>query len=583
VSTLVYTFEPEGNVQAISPDGQKVAFGNTSLQVVHVPNPAAIWPIGSGRSLRFIDDDHVTWIRPVSAVTAQRFVADLRAFDANIPPTGDDPFFVAANEFEASGSHWASAFTAARRVAFDNRLLTTGVTSVRMAGQFLLTVRDNVTFEVYLNGVLDWSAPKPTEANEFQISTHGWITYGYYGPAKMITPDGMIHDISVAPWGKEGVARLVHTVDGEVWAWSSTNNRIDEPMVLGRRLTFGTNGKWRSEAECIVLTAFPADTICVAEWDTHGAYVVAGSANLGRSTPLQVHVVPIDTARIPVPDPAVPATLPDIPWKSGPVWTPFDIRASWQATATARQGNVFWFRKGDPVENDPQGDVGAWLDLDPVTNNVGLLADSSTGQKINGLNDWMYFDKARLWFPLVGTSGWSVTYDCEFRWRHHAIAGKATGDPKRVSMAFEVGRAVFKGVEVVYRHTYDASVDDNDIEYSYYDRNMREIRWEMWHKGAMVQHTQPVPFTGTEAFVVAPRPQPYGPIAGEDEMNAPGVTIDSYGTAIRPGQPWAVEFHDRFNDVRGKVEIVNGSLYVSLKNAKGEDRSGNKRPVAVQP
>jgi len=223
--------------------------------------------------------------------------------------------------------------------------------------------------------------------------------------------------------------------------------------------------------------------------------------------------------------------------------TPFDIRAAWMATATARQGNVFWFRKGDPVANDPQGDVGAWLDLDPATNNVGLLADSSTGEKINGLNDWMYFDKARLWFPLIGTSGWSATYDCEFRWRHHAIAGKTTGDPKRVSMTFEVGRAVFQGVEVVYRHAYDASVDDSDVEYSYYDRNMREIRWEMWHKGSMVQHTQPVPFTGPEAFVVAPRPQPYGPIGGQ-VVAKPTITIRDYwpreGTAPLRWQATAV-------------------------------------------
>lgn len=292
----------------------------------------------------------------------------------------------------------------------------------------------------------------------------------------------------------------------------------------------------------------------------------------------------IDLAQ-PMVDLRVPDAKPNLPWKSDSIDTAYDIREAWRATATAERSHVCWFRKGDPVANDPQGAVGAWLDYDPTTWMVGLLADSSTGEKVppaGVLNDWMYFAKARPWFPLIGMSGWEDTYYCEFWWRHHLLAGKTHGDPKRVRVVFESGYGVFNGVEVFYRHTYDASADDSDIEYSFYDKSMREIRWEMWHKGAMVQHTQPVPFTGPEPFATCPRPQPYGPIEG-DEMNAPGVTIDSYDPVIRPGQPWKIALHDRNNDVHVTVELRDGSVYASLKNAKGEDRSGSKRPVAVQP
>jgi hypothetical protein len=68
-----------------------------------------------------------------------------------------------------------------------------------------------------------------------------------------------------------------------------------------------------------------------------------------------------------------------------------------------------------------------------------------------------------------------------------------------------------------------------------------------------------------------------------DEMNAPSVTVDRYGPVIGPTGTWSVEFHDRNNEgVSGKVEIVNGSVHVTLTNPEGSDRSGNKRPVEVR-
>ncbi len=603
MSTLVYQFGPEGEVQAVSPDGQKVAYGTTDLRVVHVPNPTAIWPIGAGRAPRFLDNDHVTWIRPIDLRHSQRFVADLRAFTANPPPTDEDTELLASNDFEASNGHWGSSFidnayaVPLRRLAYDNRVLGTNQSGCRMAGRYLLTIRADTVFEVYRDGVLWYACPRPADANEYQISTEGWITCGYYGVSRLITPDGRLHNISVAPWGQEGPARLVHLPDGSVWAWTATNNRIEQPIVLGRPLIQTATGKWFSDPECVELPDFPATSLAVAWWAERASFTVAGSANLGHETPCQVHVVPSSMARAEVPDPAPPGPLPDVPWKSDPVGTPFDISSMLRGSATAEQSGVLWYRKSDPLNGDP---VGAWLDFDEAANLVGLLADSSTGQ-VTGedRDDWMYFDGIRTWMPLRGASGWSAEYDCDFVWRD----GTRTHEHVRVVM--ESGYARIGGVEVFFRHTYDPRhVDPKNprrqlpdgtwvgrmagfLEYSYYDHT-REQKWDELqddHDGVphVTRSTQPVPFTGKEVFQPAPRPQPYGPIAGDDEMNAPGVTIDSYDPVIRPGQPWKVALHDRNNDVHVTVELRDGSLYASLKNAKGENKSGNKRPVVVQP
>jgi hypothetical protein len=75
-------------------------------------------------------------------------------------------------------------------------------------------------------------------------------------------------------------------------------------------------------------------------------------------------------------------------------------------------------------------------------------------------------------------------------------------------------------------------------------------------------------------------PQP--PPPEDDEMNPPGVTIDKFDPVIKPGQPWKVEFHDRHNDMSARVELVNGSVHVLIRNSKGEDRSGARRSVDVR-
>jgi hypothetical protein len=79
------------------------------------------------------------------------------------------------------------------------------------------------------------------------------------------------------------------------------------------------------------------------------------------------------------------------------------------------------------------------------------------------------------------------------------------------------------------------------------------------------------------AAVTPPPPDP-----PKDKPMKPGVTIDSYDSIIRPGQPWEIKFHDRNGVVSCEVEIVNGSVHVTMTNPEGSDRSGARRPVEVR-
>jgi hypothetical protein len=116
-------------------------------------------------------------------------------------------------------------------------------------------------------------------------------------------------------------------------------------------------------------------------------------------------------------------------------------------------------------------------------------------------------------------------------------------------------------------------------------------RWEDWRTkddnsgDEQMQQTQfrQVDTAPVVSWRLSLRPRDASLLPDEDEMNAPGVTVDKYGPVITPNGSWSVEFHDRNNDgLSGKVEIVNGSVHVTLTNPEGSDRSGNRRPVEVK-
>jgi hypothetical protein len=291
MSTLVYRYDDgDGHYPLVSPDGNLVAWGNKQLRVISVENPSDIWSIGEGKDIRFIGDDILTWVNILSATTARRFVGTHSGKQSF--PTFDDERLVAGNDFEASRGSWASVLIETRRLAVNNREWFLGVRAVRMCGSYMLTIEQrgaHEVFAVYFDGQFQREHALPANANRFRISELGWITFGYYGLCGLITPEGGIYDITVTPWLQEHVARIVHLPDGNVWAWNATVTPNGNPLVLGRPLRFNTElRRWYSDATCVQLP-FPAELVDAVF--KNGNFIVAGSANLGTVTPLEVHRV----------------------------------------------------------------------------------------------------------------------------------------------------------------------------------------------------------------------------------------------------------------------------------------------------
>jgi hypothetical protein len=311
MSTLVFRYDGDGHKPRGNSKGNLVAWGNTSLNVVHVPNPSAIWRIGEGRHLRFLDDRRVVWLRNLTDTTADLYHDDLRFFSGGIKELGLDPSLIAGNDFEAANGHWASVLINERRLTYDGQRRDVSARAVRMCGDYMLTVEQSSSleyFSVYLNGQLSRRHPLPSIANEFKINEDGWISYGYYGPTRILTPDGESHQINVT--ADESVARIIRLSSGQVWAWTSTviNN---QPFVLGRPLVYDDRARaWSSDDECVQLP-FPAEGVDVQWWEEKQSFTVAGSANLGTTTPLEVHVVPLSHPRTALPPIEPPVEPPE--------------------------------------------------------------------------------------------------------------------------------------------------------------------------------------------------------------------------------------------------------------------------------
>lgn len=94
--------------------------------------------------------------------------------------------------------------------------------------------------------------------------------------------------------------------------------------------------------------------------------------------------------------------------------------------------------------------------------------------------------------------------------------------------------------------------------------------------GAGQLRTVTVPLD-TPRRTVPPDPPPPPPPPPETDMrHIPGVTIETYDTALPAGGDWRLVFHDRNDEdpTTTTVTFHNGYLRVAMKNSKGEDISG---------
>lgn len=203
----------------LSADGRYVAYGNwgeswvTDLETKQNYNFSS--PINlpaGGRCIRgqWIQPDTLSFV--CEAPPGNSFYRyEVKVGEWVAQKTGDDSSLVAGNEVVAADGHWASWLAAGFRLVQDNKVTATGaggrialsknllVHACTNANQAICVRKDGLSFKTYV--------PKTPL---FGLSiTDGYITYGGSGPVRGITPTGGDIDLTVAPWKKEYVGKVI--------------------------------------------------------------------------------------------------------------------------------------------------------------------------------------------------------------------------------------------------------------------------------------------------------------------------------------------------------------------------------------
>jgi hypothetical protein len=598
MSTLVYEYSGDGHRPEVSPDGQKVAWGDENLKVVHVPNPAAIWPVGPGRDLRFLTNDLITWVRVLGSTAAQRYQADLRNFSVGLP-TLDPAELVAGNDFYASNGTWISVLERLRRLTYrspSTQFEKLGVRAGRLKGDWLATIETKGSGEVvvlYHRGLTFREFPLHRDFHRFNVSEKGLITFGYYGQTWLLTHDGRVHDITICPNKQESVARLVHLPNGETWAWTSTVF-LDVPMVIGRPLII-TEIEVKSSDQCVVLRDFAAEGVDAGWWTERQAFTVAGSANLGNTTPLQVHVVPLTHSREKLED------KQPILDTSGELVNLWDFivpdRKYWPRTSKrGHDMDVSW--DGENFYTLPFGEFRHWVRFRIKDGVMTLIEDHSkdgqnTGDWSATKGTWLKQHMAPRNFGgevLESPDNWLVRYaadSCDIV-DAHPLAFK--------TYLHQHWRQFYCGPDLGWQEVIVTAADLGTlVEYTYWAKGGRslfrfqavhgetgKLHFENWFELFGGPHLTPTPGCWKpEHLAINSWP------VGEDDVNKPGIDIIDYEKIIEPGRDLLiVHWKDRNNPGHErKVKIVRGRLLVedTVDGWKTKsDYTGNSRAVTIK-
>jgi hypothetical protein len=269
---------------------------------------------------------------------------------------------------------------------------------------------------------------------------------------------------------------------------------------------------------------------------------------------------------------------------------------------TGQQPNVFSIAKHPDGGGEWWAHDDAWVyhHLDQAGSPINdvIFGQFNVRRDANGNRiDAYYFADDARWMPRRVKTGHTLTVET----RIYRIAD-GSSEPWRHVNRFEVFSSypspIGTGRALVMTYDPRRHRDPNGRLQGRYEKGVYVVvhgrkyhRWEDWRTkddnsgDELMQQTefQQVDTAPAVTWRLSRRPANAKLLPDEDEMNAPGVTVDRYGSVIGPTGTWSVEFHDRNNvGISGKVEIVNGSVHVTMTNPEGSDRSGNRRPVEVR-
>lgn len=475
----------DGWFPRLSPDAKHVASGSNTIWLDGSALAAGIGPV---------------WLSPYEFLFGSQTTGALMRYTlggvAPNPVTGATG--IGGNQIAAGGNRWAIFRTDPVRIILDNGTVVPGQGNPCISddGSHFASV-DYATGEILVDGIkllfagdnlnLRWGSQ--TLCWERFQRIYGITTPGQ--PVIDLTIPGLHQYKPVPVWTGKRLLVLSHTDTGVILQqWGQTTGW---PVYDGE-----TDGYQDARA-------LDPDHVRVA-------FSVKG----------QLHDVVIDCTTA-----TVDLTIqPDLPFSVLGGGVIADILPRLMANMTAAIPGIIWFNKNGDFTN-----WGAWLDYDAV--NIGLLADSSTGQMLpNGQPDWMYFADTRVWLPRRAVTGWTANYPTRFVWANGTVTHET------IALKVDVGSGRYAGVDVDLRHIYDPRRTDPKnpkrktgyLEYSYYSVNGLE-RWEEWQDDEngiprLRRAVQPIPLAAG-SFVPPPRPMPYGPIIIQDIV-MPALTIESY-------------------------------------------------------
>ena len=313
LATTTLTWSPKqttnGWFPQLSPDGKYVTYGFGENWVTDLQTgEERSMTIEKGQSFagHWIKPDAYTFMNFISQAenTADRYEVKTGEWVAR--KTNDNPSLVAGNQFVAADSHWASWIADTRnnnfRIAYDNQIIANGIGGALSISEDWIvhaTDPDNSAIQVWRNRQKVATHSPQTPLHAMSVNK-GYITYGGYGPVHGINPQGQDIDLTVAPWGWEGIGGIVF-VNGQPWAYTST---WDEAQNKG----FILIRPW-GEKNSIVIEAAAVSVHVVY---VNNEFVVAFNDDKGN---LKVVKVPADAQRVDLSNPQAtntnnPATNP---------------------------------------------------------------------------------------------------------------------------------------------------------------------------------------------------------------------------------------------------------------------------------
>jgi hypothetical protein len=563
-------------VPRLSPSGRRIVAGEKSIVVDQSID------VGPGTSGQWGDDEQVFYTRQADG-------AFMEWHNGSIATVINGGF----NAFSVGGKNRWAGYSAARGVVqFDNGTIVPG-----WSGPALSDDASVWAAVIHARGEIVTSHGRPQRFADRDCRDLRWCgralvwnvyVLGRWQIAGCREPGAVVDLLNIEP---EEFAPVPLLVNGELWLMTHSNDRLLlRPWGLRTGYVVATGITNTPDAKQL-----PDGRVRVV-WD-------AGHNVLGDIT-IDLATSPMIGLERPAPDdePIIDRESVVDVLDYLPIGVALDGSHLYACRYTGQQPNVFSIAKHPDGGGEWWAHDDAWV-YHHLDQGGSPIQDVAAGQfnvrrdaNGNRIDAYYFADDAR-WMPRRVKTGDTLTVET----RIYRIAD-GSSEPWRHVNRFEVFSSypspIGTGRALVMTYDPRRHRDPNGRLQGRYEKGVYVVvhgrkyhRWEDWRTkddnsgDELMQQTefQQVDTAPAVTWRLSRRPASAKLLPDEDEMNAPGVTVDRYGSVIGPTGTWSVEFHDRNNvGISGKVEIVNGSVHVTMTNPEGSDRSGNRRPVEVR-